>query len=71
MTKKEVLNLIKGNEELTAKTRLELLKDTESDLFKKIHDPEVPAEQVVNLTNSQKQTLENHALQTIENWAKG
>lgn len=71
VSKKEVQDLIKGNSELATKTRLELLKDQESELFKKIHDPEVSTTGEIELTEEQAQAFEKYELATIQAWASG
>lgn len=71
VSKRDIQDLIRGNSELATRTRLELLKDTESELFKKVHDPEVVTTAEIPLTEKQAEVYEKYELASIEAWATG
>jgi hypothetical protein len=71
VSKRQLLDLIRGNSELATRTRLELLKDTESELFKQLHDPEVSTTAEISMTDKQAEVYDKYEFQVIENWATG
>lgn len=67
--KRQVQDLIRGNSEIATRARLEMLRDTESELFQQLHDPEVVTTAELPLTDAQAEAYEKYELATIEAWS--
>ncbi|PRY96701.1 hypothetical protein BY457_11485 [Marinilabilia salmonicolor] len=71
ISKRQIQDLVRGNGELATRARIEMLRDTESELFKQLHDPEVVTTAEIPLTDAQAEAYEKYTLASIEAWATG
>jgi ribosomal protein L17 len=69
ITKKELQDIVNGNTEFATRARVELLKDTSTDLFKKLYSEEVSTTEQIPLTKEQAKTVEKYSEEMIEKWA--